>query len=355
MMAMLLRFYQQHNKPASLTPLVTQYLKANPEAAEVALLPVATAQDGVAEVLYTMGGIMLGAEVNNDAIVYLQLALYVKPDFPDAAAALGDGYAQLQQYSRSNEAYARVPVTSRLYTKAQLHSAVNLDRMGEHVQALNRLDAIARQAPDGVSALIMRGDLLRIHNDYQEAINAYSQAIAGLPKLKPLHWPILFARGACYERLGKWEEAERDLRQALELKPDQPDVLNYLAYGLLERGQNLPEAQTMLEQAVKSRPNDAQIVDSMGWSLYLQGDYQAATAFLKKAVELLPGDPTVNDHLGDVYWRLGRKNEARFQWERSLSFAPEDTLVDRLNHKLKTGLPAAKLANTAAQAAIATP
>ncbi len=136
-------------------------------------------------------------------------------------------------------------------------------------------------------------------------------------------WPVLFARGACLERLGKWALAEKDLRRALELKPDQPDVLNYLGYGWMERRLNLADARAMIEKAVKARPDDAEIVDSMGWALYLQGDFQHATEYLEKAVELLPGDATVNDHLGDVYWRLGHKTEARYQWERSLSFSPD--------------------------------
>ena len=123
------------------------------------------------------------------------------------------------------------------------------------------------------------------------------------------------------------------------MKPDQPDILNYLAFGWLERGENLDEAKEMIARALKARPDDAQIIDSMGWALYMDGEYADSSSYLEKAVELLPGDPAVNDHLGDVYWRLDRKDEARFQWERALSFSPEKKEAHELNQKIKEGLP----------------
>jgi Flp pilus assembly protein TadD len=193
--------------------------------------------------------------------------------------------------------------------------------------------------PDSIDAWVTKGDLLRIHGHFADAVVAYSEPLKRLPELGDDAWAILFARASCLDRLGKWPEAEKDLQQALVLKPDQPDVLNYLGFTRLEHGESLQEAGVMIAKAVKARPNDAQIVDSMGWVLYLQGAYQEATQYLEKAVELLPGDPEVNDHLGDVYWRLGRKTEARFQWERSLSFSPQDKLSNSIHKKLKEGLP----------------
>ncbi|MBY0406879.1 MAG: tetratricopeptide repeat protein, partial [Rickettsiales bacterium] len=168
-------------------------------------------------------------------------------------------------------------------------------------------------------------------------------------------WPILFARGSCLERLGRWPEAEKDLQAALALKPDQPDILNYLGFAQLEHGEDLDEAREMIARAVAARPGDAQIIDSMGWVLYLQGEYEESLAYMEKAVELLPSDPTVNDHLGDVYWRLGRKTEAQFQWNRALSYAPEPKLVEAIQKKLKDGLPEASKPLSTASTAPAEP
>jgi tetratricopeptide (TPR) repeat protein len=103
----------------------------------------------------------------------------------------------------------------------------------------------------------------------------------------------------------------------------------------------------MIEKAVKERPDNAEIVDSMGWALYLSGDYDEATNYLEKAIQLLPGDATVNDHLGDAYWRLGHKTEARYQWERALNSSPEPKLAENLRRKIKDGLPSSStMANT---------
>ena len=155
---------------------------------------------------------------------------------------------------------------------------------------------------------------------------------------------IYFARGVSYERIDRWSLAEADLKRALKLSPDQPDVLNYLGYTWLTRGENLAEARAMIEKAVAQRPGDPQIIDSMGWALFLLKQYADSAAFLEKAVELLPGDPTINDHLGDAYWRLGRLTEARYQWERSLTYGPETAEADIIRKKLKDGMPSVPLA-----------
>jgi tetratricopeptide (TPR) repeat protein len=338
----LLQFYKQNNSPSALTATVNAFNESHTDSKIVnSDMPatIATVHDGVAEVLYTMGSIMLGAEANNDAVIYMQLALYIKPDFSEAALSLGDAYGELQQYSRSNDAYGRIAEASPLYEQARLHIVINYDQMGKMNEAISILDKMAKKASDNPDALITKGDLLRIHGRYREAIPAYDAALKRIPDPDSKYWPVLFARGTCYERLGNWKSAERDLKQALVLKPDQPDVLNYLGYGWMERSENLSNARSMIEKAVKERPDSAEIIDSMGWALYLSGDYEGAIGYLEKAVELLPGDATVNDHLGDAYWRLGHKTEARYQWERSLNSSPDTKEAESLRHKLRDGLP----------------
>lgn len=337
-MGQLLTFYDDNNKPAKLAEAVKQYQDSHPGQYEK--LPLITSMhDGVGEILYTMGGIMLSAGMSNDSAIYQQLALYIKPDFPEASLTLADSYSDLRQYKKANRYYSRIKVKSPYYKKAQLHIAINHERGGELEDALRILDTLDRHYPQDLEAMVTKGDLLRIHSKFKEAVDAYSVAINRATEMKSMYWPVYFARGSCLERLGRWDEAEKDLQQALELKPDQPDVLNYLAYGWLERNMNMAQAREMIQKAFKARPDDAEIVDSMGWSLYLQGDYSKAARYLEKAVELLPSDPTVNDHLGDAYWRIGRKTEARFQWERSLTFSPDEGLFKRLNQKIKDGLP----------------
>lgn len=340
-MEVLLQFYHRHNRPTALLPLVAAYAAANPNAASVQKEAfVATPQDGIAEVLFTMGSVMQSAGVPHDAVIYLQLVRYLKPDFPLAALTLADVYSEIKQYEKANPIYKSLAEHAMYGEKAQLRLAVNYGHAGKTRDALALLDNISRKSPGDYEALAAKGDMLRARLEFGEAAEAYSQAIARIPEPASHHWPLFFARGSCEERLGRWAAAERDLQRALALKPDQPDVLNYLGYGWLMRGERIDEARSMIERAIRMRPNDPQIVDSMGWALFALGKYGEAAGYLEKALELLPGDPTINDHLGDAYWHLDRKVEARYQWERALTYAPEANDAEAIRKKLKDGLAA---------------
>jgi Flp pilus assembly protein TadD len=129
----------------------------------------------------------------------------------------------------------------------------------------------------------------------------------------------------------------------LELAPDQFQVLNYVGYTLVDRGEQLDEALEMIQKAVAAQPDAGYIIDSLGWAQYRLGFYNEAVVHMERAAELMATDPIVNDHLGDVYWAVGRKTEARFQWRRALSFAidysgPEAVDPKRIQRKLEVGL-----------------
>ena len=154
----------------------------------------------------------------------------------------------------------------------------------------------------------------------------------------PERWSLYYSRGIALERSGRWNASEADLLHALELKPDQPLVLNYLGYSWIDKGENLERGLKMIEKAVELRPEDGYIVDSLGWAHYRVGDYSSAVQYLEKAIELVPEDPTINDHLGDAYWQNGRPNEARFQWRRALQFGPEKDEIKPIEAKLDRGM-----------------
>lgn len=117
-------------------------------------------------------------------------------------------------------------------------------------------------------------------------------------------------------------------------------MLNYLGYLWIDQGLHLNRALKMISQAVKKRPRDGYIVDSLGWGLYRTGDFVGAVKQLERAALLSPADPVINDHLGDAMWRVGRKREARFQWERALAMDPTPELSTVLKQKIKSGLDA---------------
>ena len=149
---------------------------------------------------------------------------------------------------------------------------------------------------------------------------------------------ILYRRGGSYERLGDYKNADIDLLNSLKIKPDDAYSLNYLAYSWLERNYKIEEAIQMLDKAYNLKENDPYITDSVGWGYYLVGDYENAEKYLRRAVELMPYDPIVNDHYGDVLWQLNRKIQAKYFWKNVLEL--EDTkekMIKDIQNKLFYG------------------
>jgi tetratricopeptide (TPR) repeat protein len=187
------------------------------------------------------------------------------------------------------------------------------------------------------------GDLMRQLGRFEEAVAAYDRALAAFDDDEPGQWFLYYARAISQERQGNWAEAESDFRAALKLNPEQPQVLNYLGYSLVEKNKDLDEALDMIQRAVAASPDSGYIVDSLGWVLYRLGRYEEAVPHMEHAAELMAIDPVVNDHLGDVYWAVGRKLEAQFMWRRALSFvdseaASDEVDPDRIRRKLEVGL-----------------
>ncbi|MEK6747544.1 MAG: tetratricopeptide repeat protein [Pseudomonadota bacterium] len=340
------KFYAKNNSPEGLKPIVTKYREPEGNLPEMNLEEINNMQAGAAEILLTMGSLMLAADVTQDATLYLQLALYLKPEMDVAIVTLAQAYSELQQYGIANELLAKIQANNPLYNDAQLYIAINLGRLHKIEESVAKLDSLISAFPNNTDAYIAKGDLLRTQENYADAIKVYDAALGVVKEKKARHWPIYFALGICYDKIGNWVEAENKLRYSMKLSPDQPDVLNYLGYSFLIRGENFAEARMLIEKAIAKRPSDPQIMDSMGLALYLAGDYKQAAMYLERAVSLLPADVTVNEHLGDLYWRMGRKNEARFQWDRSLTYSKEDSVIQEIKEKIKYGLPEKTIAVT---------
>ncbi len=148
-------------------------------------------------------------------------------------------------------------------------------------------------------------------------------------------------RAVDLQESGRWNEAERDLTAALKERPDEPELLNFLGYSWIDRGEKLPQALAMVKKAVDLDPRSGAMLDSLGWGYYRLADFPKAVEELEAAVAIEAGDPDVNNHLGDAYWRVGRLDEARFQWRRVLTLEPTAKLKAEVEMKLRSGLDAA--------------
>ncbi|HVZ02506.1 MAG TPA: tetratricopeptide repeat protein [Dongiaceae bacterium] len=305
---------------------------------------VDTPAKGVAEVLFDIGSLLRSDKLNGQAVLFSRMALYLNPKLDIAKLLVGNLLQDGNHLESAVDIYRTVMPDSPYRWSAQLAIADCLRDLDKTADALKQLQDLVKADPKRTEAAIALGDLLRREKRYQEAADAYSTAIERIGMPRPDDWSVFYFRGTAYERNNQWDKAEPDFQKALALSPDQPYVLNYLAYTWVEKREHLDEALKMLEKAVQQRPEEGFIVDSLGWAYYQLGNYDKAVGYLERAVELQPEDPVLNDHLGDAYWRVGRKAEAKFQWSRALNFKPEADQVGLIEGKIKNGLQAAPAA-----------
>jgi tetratricopeptide (TPR) repeat protein len=300
---------------------------------------VRNAREGAAEALYGLGGAGTRQGDELASLIYLRLALALRPDHDFALVSVANLLADMKRGGQAVEAYLAVPKSSPLSESARIQAAIEYDGQDQTQQGLALLREVVTERPDDPEAWSALGTLQRSAKDFAGAADSYDKAISKLPAPDKAHWVLFYFRGICYERTKQWPKAEADFKQALVLFPDEPLVLNYLGYSWVDQGINLDEAFKMLRRAVDLKPTDGYIVDSLGWANFKLGHYDEATRELERAVELKPVDPVVNDHLGDAYWRVDRKTEAHFQWNHARDFGPEPDDLPRILEKIKNGLP----------------
>jgi tetratricopeptide (TPR) repeat protein len=296
-------------------------------------------REGAAEALYGLGG--AGANHGDElaSLIYLRLALALRPDHDFAAVSVANLLSDLKRGDEAVQAYLAVPKTSPLSESATIQAAIEYDGLDKTSAGLALMKQVVADHPDDPEAWSAYGTLQRSAKDFQGAADSYDKAIAKLSDPGKANWVLYYFRGISYERTKQWPKAEIDFKTALKLFPDEPMVLNYLGYSWVDQGLNLDEAFKMLRRAVDLKPTDGYIVDSLGWANYKLGHYEEATRDLERAVELKPVDPVVNDHLGDAYWQVGRKTEAHFQWNHARDFGPEPEDLPKILAKIKDGLP----------------
>jgi tetratricopeptide (TPR) repeat protein len=299
---------------------------------------VADYKAGMAEALFNLANLLSQERAQEQALLQIHLALRLSPRFQLARLLLGEILERQGRIAEAIAAYRRVDPASPYAWMARLRIAEGLERLKRYDEAISELEALAAERADHFEPLFRAGNILRAQERFAEAVEVYDRAFARLGTPVAPHWTMHYFRGIALERAGQWVRAEQDLLTALDLQPEEPYVMNYLAYSWVEQKTNLDEARQMLIRAVELRENDGYIVDSLGWVYYRLADYDNAVVQLERAVELRPQDPVINDHLGDAYWKVGRHQEARFQWRRALSLKPEADSVPTIEAKIERGL-----------------
>jgi tetratricopeptide (TPR) repeat protein len=335
-------FLEREGKLDEAAALYPKYLGASeaelgfpPSTGAVPAPLVPDTRSGLAEALFDLGNLMNGADAPNLALLNARLALELRPDFPEAKIVLAQAFEGVRRPDLAQQIYGEIDPATTLGWTARLRIAALKQQAGDDEGARADLEVLATQHPDRPEPLVELGNSLSADKQYAAAITAYDQAFTRIKDPEAANWwGLYYTRGTAYERARNWPKAENDLRKALALQPNQPSVMNYLGYSMVDRGDRLPEALQLIKGAVSQRPNDGYIVDSLGWAYYRMGDYKNAETTLEHAVELKPADPEINAHLGDAYWQGGRRDEARLQWHRALGLNPEPDLARAIEAKL---------------------
>ncbi|MEL6838509.1 MAG: tetratricopeptide repeat protein [Pseudomonadota bacterium] len=323
---------------SQLDPAVALIRKSLNAGEAVAYDAVSTPEAGLADLYHMIAGLVEEEAPPSFTLMYARAATYLDPANTPAILMTAGLLEDMGQYDLANTTFAEIATDDPSFHAAELGRAEVLRSAGRDAAAIEVLEALTRSHPDLPQVWATKGDTLRQTERYDQANDAYTRALSLYDDEASAKWFVHYTRGITNHALDLWPAAEADFRAALALKPDHPQILNYLGYSLVERGEKLDEALTMIETAAAARPDNGAIIDSLGWVYFQLGRYDEAVVQMERAASLLPTDPVINDHLGDVYWSVGRQIEARFQWQRALSFAPEEEDAVRIRQKLIRGL-----------------
>ncbi|MDZ4395073.1 tetratricopeptide repeat protein [Cypionkella sp.] len=309
---------------------------------------VRSASDGISEVFFSMANAVRGEADATYILLHARAAAYLRPENAEAQLLVAGLLEQQRQHDLATQAYAQVQPSDLNFHIAEIGRANASFAAGRPEAALEILQGLARAHGDILAVQVALADGMRREKRYDEAYKAYDAAVKMVEKPNARHWVLFYSRGVVSDQLRNYDAAEADFRRAMALSPNEPELLNYLGYSLVDQGRKLDEALGMIKRAVIMRPDSGAILDSLGWAYYRLGRYKEALPAMEQASLRMAVDATVTDHLGDVYWAVGRKREAEYQWHRALSYGPDDKLAARLRLKLAKGLDAVLAAEGAA-------
>ena len=297
--------------------------------------------DILGEFLFLISNLYSSQNKFEESNFYLSLSNYLNPRFIFNLSLVGENLYLNGNYEKAKKIFKSFNKDQDFYYWYRLKKEAQIiSKTRNQEEALNFITSNFKKISNPNNKFIF--DIANFYKNskkYNEAIKYYTLIINSLDQNSQIKSDLLYRRGGSYERLKNYKNADDDLMQSLQINPDDAYVLNYLAYSWLERNYKIDEAIKMLEKAYASESNDPYIIDSIGWGYYLINDFRKAEKFLKRAVEIMPTDPTVNDHYGDILWKLDRKIQARYFWSMVLEMDNiEVELIDQIHKKLIEGI-----------------
>ena len=296
--------------------------------------------DIISEFFFLVSNIYSSQNNYEKSNFYLNISHYLNPKFTFNLSLLAENYYLNKDYIKTLKILKSFNKKDEFYYWFKLKKEAQIISEEDKSKSLNFINSNFKKIKNPSIKIVF--DIANFNKNakkYREAIKYYDQIISKIKNKPQLYAEILYRRGSSYERLGDYVSSDRDLLKSLEVNPGDAYVLNYLAYSWLEREYKIDLSLQMLEKAYAAQNNDPYIIDSIGWAYYLIDDFMKAENFLKRAVQLMPEDPIVNDHYGDILWKLGRKIQARYFWQNVLNLEKtEDQMKKDINDKLIAGL-----------------
>ena len=297
--------------------------------------------DLIAEFLFLISNLYSSQDNFEMSNFYLNLSNFLNPKFTFNLSLVAENYYLNKDYEKAKKVLKKFTKEEDFYYWYRLKKEAQIiGKLRNDQESLNYIISNFKKIERPNKKILFDiANFYKKTKNYEEAIKYYTKIINDLEEGSDIRSDILYRRGGSYERIKNYKEADRDLLNALSVSPNDAYVLNYLAYSWLERDYKIEEAIEMLEIAYKAKSNDPYIIDSLGWAYYLTDDYLEAEKFLKRAVELMPDDPVVNDHYGDILWKLNRKIQARYFWSNVLKMDDaEEDIIKKINIKMIQGL-----------------
>ena len=297
--------------------------------------------DILAEIFYLISNLFSTQNIYDQSNFYLRISEYLNPKFYFNQSLLAENYYLNNNNNQATKILEKFKKKDKLYfwykTK-KIGRILSEDNSEE--EAINYINKNFNSIKKPTEKILYDyANINKGFEKYEIAIEYYTELLKNVDQSSYAISRILYRRGSSYERTGNYEKADRDLIESLKMYPNEPYTLNYLAYSWLERNYKIDEAIDMIQKAHKQKENDPYITDSVGWGFYLIGDYINAEKYLKKALQLMPDDPIVNDHYGDVLWKLDKKLQAKYYWQAVLGLEEtEDEMKSKVKSKLLEGL-----------------
>ena len=296
--------------------------------------------DVIGEFLFLISNLYSAQNEFEKSNFYLSLSNHINPKFVFNLSLVAENLYLNENYEKSRIILKNFNKDQDFYYwYRSKKEAQIISKTRNKKEALNYITSKFEKIKNPNNKFIF--DIANFYKDskeYAKAVKYYSKIINSLSENTKIKSDLLYRRGGSYERLKNYSNADKDLLRSLEINPGDAYVLNYLAYSWLERDYKIDKAIEMLENAYATKSEDPYIIDSIGWAYYLVNDFVNAEKFLKRAVELMPEDPIVNDHYGDILWRLDRRIQARYFWSMVLKMEEaEQELIDQIRTKLVEG------------------